>query len=98
MPVSPGESAPSALISTQSVWFGCGSDEISCTRVLLLVTVTRPPRAMVTAAGLTPLGPMVIVAVMGGVPPPPPPLPAGGGDGDVGPPSPLPQPGAGTAP
>ena len=51
------------LISGQSVWSGCGSESISCTRLSLLTKVTRKPWTTLICAELTPAD--VIVTVGG---------------------------------
>jgi hypothetical protein len=49
----------------QSVCAGCGSEFISWGLLSLLTNVTRPPAAIVTARGDTPLDVMVMVALDG---------------------------------
>jgi hypothetical protein len=71
----------------QSVCTGCGSEFIVCARVSLFTNVTLWPTEIVTCDGLTPPGPIVIVAPIGPTdvvapttaedPPPPPEGPAG---------------------
>jgi hypothetical protein len=73
--VWPFPMVPTALISGQSVCWGCGSESISCVLPLLFTKLTLWPTDIVTVFGLTPLGPIVIVAPLG---PGPPPGPVGG--------------------
>ena len=76
------------LSAGQSVWLGCGSDDMSCTRLSPFTNVTVPPTATVKFDGVKPAAVIVTVTfVGGGVPPPPPPPPppvGGGGEGVIG--------------
>ena len=56
------------LMAGQSVWAGCGSEFMSCTRESLLIIVTRLPTATRMLFGLTaPLLEIVMVVVSTGV-------------------------------
>src|SRR5512141_920817 len=59
----PGLKVPTELMAGQSVWSGCGSDDIAWGRESLLTKSTRVPGGTVNSFGLTPAD--VIVKVNG---------------------------------